>query len=394
MNKKKELLEKRAAAFGKINEIRQAAEGREMTAEERSAWGAATADWTRYNTELEQEEEYRTMTSRMTGAGEVEGSQDSEQEYRSAFAKYLSAGNGGLNAEERAAIEKRTSLASGMNGSVMVPTTLSQQIEVALKAYGGVMGVARVLTTANGGELVIPTLDTTSDKAGIVAEYGKVSQGSPTFGSVKLGAYKYCTPIVPVSYELLQDSEFDIDSILAQSMGDSFARGLNYHFTHGAGTGQPMGMVTAATEIATKAAAAGITFDDMLDLFKSVDPVYSANGKWMFNQNTLVELMKLKDNNGQYIFNMPSNGGAGATVWGKEYALNQDMHDIGAGKCSVLFGDLSKYMVRQVKGFTVLRANELLMEYLAVGIMGYGRFDGNLINAGTDPIKKLVHANA
>ena len=70
------------------------------------------------------------------------------------------------------------------------------------------------------------------------------------------------------------------------------------------------------------------------------------------------------------------------------------MADIGAGNTSLLFGDLNKYKIRMVKSFKVIRLNELLAEYLSIGLFGFARVDGTLLDAGTNPIKKLVHAKA
>ena len=74
--------------------------------------------------------------------------------------------------------------------------------------------------------------------------------------------------------------------------------------------------------------------------------------------------------------------------------INDDMAGIGAGNASVLFGDLSKYKIRMVKSFRIIRLNELLAEYLSVGLFGFARLDGTLLDAGTHPVLKLVHAKA
>ena len=134
--------------------------------------------------------------------------------------------------------------------------------------------------------------------------------------------------------------------------------------------------------------------DDIIDLIKSVNSAYGRNGKFMFNRNTLWELAKIKDQTGRYIWQDSARDGTPATLFGKQYILNDDMADIGAGNASVLFGDLSKYKIRMVKSFSVVRLNELLAEYLAIGLFGFARVDGNLLDAGTHPVKKLVHAKS
>jgi HK97 family phage major capsid protein len=82
------------------------------------------------------------------------------------------------------------------------------------------------------------------------------------------------------------------------------------------------------------------------------------------------------------------------TLFAKPYTLNDDMPDIGAGNASVLFCDFSKFKIRMVRDFRVIRLNELLAEYLSVGIFGFARADGILLDAGTNPVKKLVHPSA
>ena len=70
------------------------------------------------------------------------------------------------------------------------------------------------------------------------------------------------------------------------------------------------------------------------------------------------------------------------------------MQGIGPDNASVLFGDFSKYKIRMVKSFRVIRLNELLAEYLSIGLFGFARVDGVLLDAGTKPVKKLVHASS
>jgi HK97 family phage major capsid protein len=70
------------------------------------------------------------------------------------------------------------------------------------------------------------------------------------------------------------------------------------------------------------------------------------------------------------------------------------MAAIGASAKSVLFGDLSKYIVRTVKDMRVLRLVERYADYYQVGFQLFVRADGDLLNAGTNPVKHLVHQSA
>ena len=397
MGKLKALKEKRATIYTSIDELRQATDGREMTAEEQQRWDTMLSDYDKADKAVEAEERFvdiqrkqaeEEVAKRDFYIGDLLGEQ-----YRKAFADYILNGASGISPESRATIEQRAGIA-GLAGGVTIPTALASEIEIALKTYGGMFEAGTIINTSHGGDLIMPTINDTSAKATIVSEYDQSTKRAPSFGSVTLKAYTYRTPIIPVSQTLIQDSAFNLDAVLSSLLGDSFSRGVNEQLTTGDGTGKPTGIVTAATACSTQAAATSIKLDDIIDLIKSVNSAYARNGKFMFNRNTLWELAKIKDQSGRYIWQDSARDGAPATLFGKQYILNDDMADIGAGNASVLFGDLSKYKIRMVKSFSVVRLNELLAEYLSIGLFGFARVDGNLLDAGTHPVKKLVHAKS
>ena len=403
MSKLKQLKEKRSAVFAQIDELRRATDGRAMSAEEQQRWDTLLEEYSAADREVEAEERFDAIRRRQLETAGQDGPEEEgrdaagvdggEEEYRAAFRDYLLHGAGGMNAEKRSLIERRASIA-GLSAGVLIPTTLASSIEKGLKSYGGMFEAGTTITTSNGGDLMLPTVNDTAAKATIVAEYEQSTKRTPSFGSVTLKAYTYRTPIIPVSQELLQDSAFSLDTLLSDLLVESFGRGVNEHLTTGTGTGQPKGIVTAATASTAQAAAAEITLDNILDLVKGVDSAYARNGSFMFNRNTLFALARIKDLDGRYLWQESPRSGAPATLFGKNYILNDDMADIGAGNASVLFGDLGKYRIRMVKNFRVIRLNELLAEYLAVGLFGFARVDGTLLDAGTHPVHKLVHANA
>ena len=397
MGKLKALKEKRATIYTSIDELRQATDGREMTAEEQQRWDTMLSDYDKADKAVEAEERYvdiqrkqaeEEVAKRDFYIGDLLGEQ-----YRKAFADYILNGASGISPESRATIEQRAGI-TGLVGGVTIPSLLASEIEVALKNYGGMFEAGTIINTTHGGDLILPTVNDTNAKATIVSDYDQSTKRAPSFGSVTLKAYTYRTPIIPVSQTLIQDSAFNLDAVLSGLLGDSFSRGVNEQLTTGDGTGKPTGIVTAATACTTQAAATSIKLDDIIDLIKSVNSAYARNGKFMFNRNTLWELAKIKDQSGRYIWQDSARDGAPATLFGKQYILNDDMADIGAGNASVLFGDLSKYKIRMVKSFSVIRLNELLAEYLAIGLFGFARVDGNLLDAGTNPVKKLVHAKS
>ena len=397
MGKLKELREKRATVFGQIDELRKETDGKEMSAEQQQKWDSLLSEYDVADRKVTQEERFEEMERRQAEQAferqQKEEGKDDGTEYRGAFVEYLLKGENGVSAENRKLFESRAGL-SGLAGGVLVPSTLASSIEKALKTYGGMLEAGSIFSTSTGGDLIMPTVNDTSSKATVVAEYQKSTQKAPSFGSETMKAYTYRTPIVPVSLELLQDSSFDLESLLSELLADSFGRGMNEDLTIGNGTGKPKGIINWATASDAAPAAAAIKLDDIIDLIKSVDSAYAKQGRFMFNRNTLWSLVKIKDTTGRYIWQEGAKDGTPPTLFAKPYTLNDDMPDIGAGAASTLFGDFSKFKIRMVKDFRIIRLNELLAEYLSIGVFGFARLDGLLLNAGTHPIKKMVHAGS
>ena len=72
--------------------------------------------------------------------------------------------------------------------------------------------------------------------------------------------------------------------------------------------------------------------------------------------------------------------------------MNNDVAALGTSAKSIAFGDLTKYKVRRVKDITLLRLNERYADAHQVGFLAFARFDGNLLDSGTDPIKLYVNS--
>ena len=206
--------------------------------------------------------------------------------------------------------------------------------------------------------------------------------------------HKYSSKEVRVSIELMQDSAFDIESWLAGLLGERIARITNTHFTTGAAPNQPAG-VTLDAGVGVSGATGqttSVTWDDLINLEHAVDPSYRKNARFMFNDNTLSYLRRVKDGDGNYIWQAGTTGGAPSLINGWPYTINTAMAAMAASATSILYGDFSKYVIRDVKGFSLLRLNELYSASGQVGFLGFSRHDGALIHAGTNPIQAYVNA--
>ena len=285
---------------------------------------------------------------------------------------------------------------SGAVGLYTVPDELMRALEIALLTYGGMRQAATVLRTSTGAALPIPTVNDTTNVGVILDENTQVANQDVVFAQLVLDAYKYSSKQVLVSVELLQDSSVNIGAMLGQLLGERIGRITNTHFTVGTGVGQPRGIVPAATVGFTAPTSdAQVTawkYSSMVELEHSVDPAYRRNAAWMMRDSALKATKLIVDTTGRPLWAASIVGGAPDTLMGYPVIINQDVAAMAAGAKSVVFGDLSKYLIRDVLGVTLLRLEERYADYHQVAFLAFARMDGDLLNAGTNPVKVFVNA--
>ncbi|RYM12875.1 phage major capsid protein [Sphingobium cupriresistens] len=348
-------------------------------------------------------EETRARLRPIPGDTEARSPDGGEKaEYRTVFAKVLCGMSDELSAEERAVLnqgraEFRAQTAGTTTaGGFTVPTELADQIVKAMKAWGPMYdpGVATDMVTPSGNPIKVPTLDDTAVTAEAHTEAAPITDDGgkdATFGQKSLDAYAFDTEFIRWSWELDQDSIFNMETLLGGLLGERLGRIANTQLTVGTGVSAPHGVVTASTLGKTAAAAAAITGDELIDLIHSVDPAYRISPKvaFMFNDTTLSVIRKLKDGNGNYLWQMGNiQQGTPGTLLGYRYHINQAMADVALGQKSVLFGDFGKYFVRKVGAPVIGVLRERF--WPDMGIAGLIRFDGEL--GDTAAIKHLIQA--
>ena len=305
-----------------------------------------------------------------------------------------------LRADDIRDFEKRLTQVSvvspDLGGHYTVPDDMLMQLEVSLLAFGGVRSVATVTRTSDGRDIRFPTLNDTSNKGQIIAEGVDLGEQDLTFNALVLNAYKYSSKRVPVSWEYLQDEAINFSGRIGAILGERIGRAQAEHFTTGDGSGKPNGIVTAAGDSSvTTAAASTITYDNLMDLKHSVDPAYRVGARFMFDDTTLKLLKKLKvaqfsgDTGGFPLWRPGLAAGEPDTIDGDPYVVNQEVAS-GSNAKAIIYGDLSRYQIRDVQDVTLLRLNERYAELGIVAFVAWVRSDGDLLDAGTDPVKYLT----
>jgi len=336
-----------------------------------------------------------------------------------AFAKWLRGGDNAINQDERRSIEFRDVAEGNVLAHIgtytglgfLVPTGFAGKIEDALKYYAPLMtaGVFGQMETSTGNPIPFPVSDDTAQSAVVVSEAGTINESDVTANQVNLGAWKLTSGIIKASVELLQDSGIDVEQWLAERFAVRYGRGLENYLTNGTGSAQPTGLLTAiAASGVSPVVAAGssessgggetgansIGYSDLVNLEHSVDPSYRRGAKYMFHDKTLSQLKRIFDKFGRPLWVPGISVSEPDRLNGYEYVINQAFPQIAVGHNTVAFGDLSKFVVRKVSGWTVQRLNELFAQNGQVGFISNMRVDSNLVMAANVPAINVLQQHS
>mgnify|MGYP000232871350 CR=1 FL=1 len=281
-------------------------------------------------------------------------------------------------------------VATGGAGGYTVPEGFGDRIIESMLAFGGIANIAEILTTSEGNDVPFPANDDTGNVGALLAENTQNSEQDTTFTAVTLGAYMFTSKTVRVSYQLLQDSAFDMNAYLGRKLGERIGRAEAAYFATGTGSSQPQGAVTGAGTGVTAAADEALVFNDLVNLEHSVDPAYRAMGShFAFNDNTLKVLQQAVDGQSRPLWLPGVANAMPASIYGYPYQIDQGIADIGDSLVSVLFGNFKEFYIRRVREITLLRLVERYADYFQVGFIAFARSDSRMMDSGA--VKKLTH---
>lgn len=257
------------------------------------------------------------------------------------------------------------------DGGFLVPVEYDKRLIDVLEEENIMRGLATKITTS--GEHKI-NMAATKPAASWIEEGGALTFGDATFDQKFIDAHKLHVAI-KVTEELLYDSAFNIESYIITQFGKALANAEEDAFLNGDGTGKPYGLFhkTKGAEIAGTLTAE-IKSDDVLDLIYSLKRPYRKGASFIMNDKTLAQLRKLKDNNGQYLWQPSYQAGEPDRVAG--YTVHTSAY---APEGAIAFGDYKYYNIadRGARSFKTL--NELFAGNGMVGFVAKERVDGLLL---------------
>jgi HK97 family phage major capsid protein len=394
----------------------------EMTDEKRKwnaavdlpVWNTLLAEYGELDDQIKRHEQVNALTAERVsletiGDAADRAARDNRSEASVRFAKWLRGGDAALTNEEWAAIRATMSTTTPSQGGFTQETEVAKQVLDALKLFGGMRAVAEVFQTAMGNPMNFPASDGTTETGEIVAQNAPASSLDPAFTGIGLTTYKFSSKVVAVPFELLQDTQVDIEAFVRGRLVTRLGRITNTKFTVGLGDGssEPNGIISAAGVGVTAANGTtqvlAIVYNSLIDLVHSVDPAYRnlGNCKFMMADNSVKVIRKIVDGQQRPIFvpgwtyAMPTGGPAGGapdSILGYPIQVNQDVAAMGVSAKSIAFGDFSYYKIRDVMDVQMFRFTDSAYTKLGqVGFLAWMRSAGNFIDVG-GAVKLFVNA--
>ncbi len=408
--------DERAALAGDLTPLLdKLGRGERLSVEERAASSEITSRAAKLDAEIKEYETLRALSAATADEHrDAPREPDSAEVREQAFSRYLRTGRGApalrsmadADAEFRAAGEGTNSA-----GGYLVPPGWWQRLQVALKAFGGTAADFEQISTDSGQPMQWATVDPTTTVGTLIGENTQISDVDYVFGQGTLGAYMYTSGVQKVSFQLANDSAFDLDNFVAQRVGESLGRAGAASAISGTGSSQPLGIVpalgakssagTSGGTIAgtggyvTLAAAAAVknfagstteliantlNSTTLLSMIAAVDPAYRALGaRWYFNDNQILGLRSQVDANGRPLLNLQDGltEGSPGTLFGYPVMVDQNIPNLTASTTGgPIFGHLQSAMVkRTVTQSGLLSLHERYADFLQVGYIGYMRWD-------------------
>jgi HK97 family phage major capsid protein len=367
---------------------------------------AAFDKWFRYGDTVLTSEDRAVLRPQYRGMG--------ESEYRT--------GPGGDTAPMQVS-PLAVAITGGSAGGYMVPPAFWQNLQIALKAYGGVYPHFRQVDTATGAPMSWPTTNPTATVAALLTENTIVTPQDETFGLGQLLAWTYVAGPFLASIQLLNDGAFDLDAFLRDRIAEAIGRAQAAAAWSGSGSSQPLGLTAAlvaqgsasvgtggvyleaaartvqtfAGSQASESVAGAMNFETVFQLISMVDPAYRGvsnagpsvtpgNPAWYMSDTTLQNERQVTDLYGRPLIQQSVNMGGntlGETLAGYPVVIDNNAPVIAGNAAPTVaevsgpvFGSLSHAMVaRNVRQTGVMVLRERYADYLAVAWLGFMRYD-------------------
>lgn len=385
------LRQERAKLISDMRKILDAAdsEKRELSADENTNYQNIETQVEALDTNIEREEklekreqsvkEIITEANKSGGFSKAAGESGSTEK-REAFRSFLRDGFKALTPQEVRTLIQGTDTAGGF----LVPD--EQFVAKLLKKADDLLFIRKLSTKirlSGAKSAGIPTLETDFSDCEWTSEVGTGSANDLVFGKRKL-VPNALAKRVKISNTLLNNAAIDPEDLVAERLAYKFALTEEKHFLTGTGASQPLGLFTAhasgistGRDVSTDNTTSAVTMDGLINCQESLKDVYQAVAAWLISRPLRKMVRKLKDSQGQYVWESSTKVGEPSTLLGSPVYVSEYVPStFTTGLYVGLYGDFSKYWIADSLDQQVKRLDELYAETNEVGFIGRREIDG------------------
>lgn len=289
-----------------------------------------------------------------------------DTERKSAFNAYMRCGD---EQKLRAFESKAHSYGSGPDGGYLVPYELETEIGRRLAQLSPIRSISSVRQVSSA--VLKKPFSIEGPATGWVSE----SALRPQTETSKLAEMQFPTMEIyampAATSSLLDDAAVDVEQWISSEVEEAFAIQEGRAFVSGDGINKPMGFLSYDT-IAEEGWSWGkLGFvktgsdtgladtnpsDTLIELIYSLKSGYRQNASFVMNRKTQSQLRKIKDNDGNYLWQPPASIGDKASFMGFALTEAEDMPDMASDKTPIAFGDFKRgYLIVDRVGIRILR---------------------------------------
>ena len=276
------------------------------------------------------------------------------------------------------------------SGGYLVPDEYDHRLVEALEQENIFRKLATTINTTGLHKINVAAV---KPAAAWVEEGEALTFSDATFDQVILDAYKLHVA-VKVSEELLYDNAFNLESYLLNSFAKALGNAKEEAFLTGDGKNKPTGILnaTGGGEVGVTTAADSIKADEVIDLVYKLKRPYRKNAAFITSDSTLAQIRKLKDSNGNYLWQPALTAGEPDRILGYPVYTSAYMPKIAKGAAVMAFGDFSYYNIGDRGTRSVAELKELYAANGLIGFVSKERVDGKLILPEAVQIMKMKAA--
>lgn len=310
-----------------------------------------------------------------------------DKEYTSAFRAHFARGD----------VQASLNKGQASEGGYLAPIEWDRTITDRLVQVSPIRGIASVQSISTAGySKLFNNRGTTSGWVGETT--ARPQTNTPTFSPM---TYKpgelYANPAA--TQQMLDDAEVNLEQWLAGEVETEFAYQEGIAFLTGTGANdRPNGLLTYVTGAANAAAhpwgdiktvgsgaVGAITADALVDLIYELPEEYTANARFLMNRTTQGTVRKLKDGQGNYLWQPSYVAGQPATIAGYPVTTVAGMPNVAANSIPAMFGDFKRgYQIVDRTGVRVLRdpfTNKPFVQFYTTKRVGGGLLNPDVLKA-------------